>query len=102
MEVLVLVVSADKKPVSSTRGMQSTVETSSLMDHRINVVVPQRMREMEAAIASRDFQQFGRITMQVILVQGFIQRGEERGQFYLFTHPEFLEVIVVLAKVEFY
>ncbi len=60
-----LVVSADKKTVSSTRGMQSTVETSSLMDHRISKVVPRRIQEMEAAVTSRDFQEFGRITMQV-------------------------------------
>jgi len=71
MEVLVLVVSGEKKAVSSTRGMQSTVETSSLMKHRIREVVPRRMREMEEAIAARDFQEFGRLTMMV--------RGEGRG-----------------------
>ena len=65
MEVLVLVVSEQKKPVSSTAGMQTSVETSSLMGERVGVVVPQRIREMEQAIASRDFQAFGKLTMQV-------------------------------------
>ena len=31
LEVLVLVVSAEKKPISSTRGMQASVQTSPLM-----------------------------------------------------------------------
>ena len=65
MEVLVLVVSDQKKSVSSTAGMQTTVETCSLMSERIEVVVPRRMREMEKAIAERDFETFGKITMQV-------------------------------------
>jgi diphosphomevalonate decarboxylase len=65
LEVLVLVVSDQKKLVSSTAGMQTSVKTSSLMAERVNTVVPQRMREMEKAIAERDFESFGRITMQV-------------------------------------
>ena len=63
--MLVLVVSADKKSVSSTTGMQTTVRTSSLMKERTEVIVPRRMEEMEKAIADKDFETFGRITMQV-------------------------------------
>lgn len=64
MRALILVVSAAKKDVSSTSGMQTTVATSSLFPHRSTVVVPQRMKEMEEAIAKRDFDAFGLITMK--------------------------------------
>lgn len=61
-----LVVSAEKKQVSSTAGMQTSVQTSSLMAHRVADVVPQRMAEMERAIAERDFHTFATLTMQVL------------------------------------
>lgn len=64
LEVVVLVVSAEKKQVSSTAGMQTSVETSSLMRHRVERVVPQRMVEMERAVRERDFQTFAKLTMQ--------------------------------------
>lgn len=64
MRALILVVSAAKKDVSSTSGMQTTVATSSLFPHRAAVVVPQRMKEMEEAISKRDFHAFGLITMK--------------------------------------
>ncbi|KAL9099104.1 MAG: hypothetical protein Q9163_005345 [Psora crenata] len=64
MRALVLVVSAEKKKVSSTSGMQATVATSSLFKTRAETVVPERMREMEDAIAGRDFERFGRLTMR--------------------------------------
>ena len=60
-----LVVSSEKKPVSSTVGMQTTVQTSSLMRERTEVVVPRRMQEMEKAISEKDFESFARTTMQV-------------------------------------
>jgi diphosphomevalonate decarboxylase len=61
----VLVVCGEKKAVSSTSGMQTTVETSSLLHHRASTVVPLRMKQMEEAILQRDFQMFGRLTMMV-------------------------------------
>eukprot|EP00045_Choanoeca_perplexa_P003929 m.34413 g.34413 ORF g.34413 m.34413 type:complete len:403 (-) comp12301_c0_seq5:22-1230(-) len=64
MEVLVLVVNAGKKSVSSTSGMQTTCQTSALIDHRAQVVVPQRMKAIEQAIQERDFKTFAEITMQ--------------------------------------
>lgn len=67
LEVLILVVCAEKKPVSSTAGMQTTVNTSSLIQHRADSVVPVRMREMEEAISKNDFQTFGSLTMKVCL-----------------------------------
>ena len=63
MRALILVASAEKKGVSSTTGMQTTVKTSSLFKTRAQVVVPQRMKEMEKAIFERDFETFGKTTM---------------------------------------
>ncbi|KAH7925628.1 Diphosphomevalonate decarboxylase [Leucogyrophana mollusca] len=64
IHALICVVSDDKKGTSSTSGMQRTVETSPLLQHRIHNVVPQRMRDISAAIQKKDFDTFARITMQ--------------------------------------
>ena len=64
MRALILVVSADKKGVSSTTGMQTTVKTSGLYPQRVHEVVPRAMKEMEKAIQERDFQNFGRLAMK--------------------------------------
>lgn len=64
MRALILVASAEKKDVSSTAGMQTTVQTSQLFKTRAEVVVPAAMAEMEKAIAQRDFETFGKITMR--------------------------------------
>jgi diphosphomevalonate decarboxylase len=63
MKALILVVSAEKKGVSSTSGMQITVATSELFKRRAEVVVPKHMQEMEKAIKEKDFETFGRVTM---------------------------------------
>lgn len=63
IEALVLVVSDARKDVGSTEGMQETVETSSLLQQRINSVVPARMMEMEEAIKKKDFDRFAELTM---------------------------------------
>jgi diphosphomevalonate decarboxylase len=64
MRAAILVVSAAKKGVSSTSGMQATVKTSALFPHRADVVVPKRMQEMKAAILARDFDAFADLTMK--------------------------------------
>ncbi|RVX71732.1 hypothetical protein B0A52_03916 [Exophiala mesophila] len=64
MRALILVVSAEKKGVPSTAGMQTTVETSTLAPARFTEIVPRRMKEIEKAIQEKDFETFGRITMQ--------------------------------------
>jgi len=64
IHAVICVVSDDKKGTSSTSGMQRTVETSALLQHRINHVVPERMRAISEAIKARDFNSFARITMQ--------------------------------------
>lgn len=64
MRALILVVSAAKKGVSSTSGMQQTVATSGLFQERIAKVVPQNMATMEKAIKERDFEKFAEVTMR--------------------------------------
>jgi diphosphomevalonate decarboxylase len=64
MRALVLVVSAEKKGVSSTTGMQATVSTSSLYPIRTATVVPQRMEGMIKAIHEKDFPTFAQLTMR--------------------------------------
>ncbi|WVW84525.1 diphosphomevalonate decarboxylase [Kwoniella bestiolae CBS 10118] len=63
MHALICVVSDAKKGTSSTSGMQRTVETSTLLQHRLKIV-PGRMEEISKAIKDRDFQKFGEITMK--------------------------------------
>lgn len=63
MRALVLVASSEKKGVSSTSGMQTTVATSDLFKTRAEVVVPKHMDLMKKAIAARDFETFGKVTM---------------------------------------
>ncbi|KAI1506673.1 diphosphomevalonate decarboxylase [Biscogniauxia marginata] len=64
MRALILVVSAAKKGVSSTSGMQQTVATSDLFKGRVATVVPAHMDAMEKAIAARDFAAFAEVTMK--------------------------------------
>ncbi|KAK4161722.1 GHMP kinase [Cladorrhinum sp. PSN259] len=64
MRALILVVSAAKKGVSSSSGMQQTVATSGLFQSRISTVVPENMAIMEKAIAERDFDKFAEVTMR--------------------------------------
>ncbi|KAJ6477441.1 GHMP kinase [Mycena vitilis] len=63
IHALICVVSDTKKGTSSTSGMQRTVETSALLQHRIKHVVPQRMTDISSAILARDFDRFAEITM---------------------------------------
>ncbi|NXY91529.1 MVD1 decarboxylase, partial [Alcedo cyanopectus] len=64
LRVLVLVVSGEKKQVGSTAGMQTSVDTSPLLKHRAEVVVPERLERMMRHIRERDFEGFGQLTMQ--------------------------------------
>lgn len=64
MRALILVVSADKKGVASTAGMQTTVATSTLFKTRATEIVPRRMEEMEDAISAKNFQAFAETTMK--------------------------------------
>ncbi|KAL8673497.1 MAG: hypothetical protein Q9168_002103 [Polycauliona sp. 1 TL-2023] len=64
MRALILVVSAEKKGVSSTTGMQTTVKTSAMFQTRATQVVPKAMKEMETAIEGKDFEMFAKVTMR--------------------------------------
>lgn len=64
MRALILVVSAEKKDVPSTEGMQTTVHTSDLFATRAETVVPARMDVIETSIRNRDFPAFAEITMR--------------------------------------
>uniref|UniRef100_A0A6J0T9B7 Diphosphomevalonate decarboxylase n=1 Tax=Pogona vitticeps TaxID=103695 RepID=A0A6J0T9B7_9SAUR len=64
LRILILVVSAEKKPVGSTAGMQTSVKTSLLLKHRAKALVPERMAEMIRHIQQRNFEAFGKLTMQ--------------------------------------
>ena len=59
---MVAVVSSRKKEISSTTGMSQSVETSELLCHRSQEVVPKRVLQMEEAIANCDFGSFAKIT----------------------------------------
>lgn len=64
MRAVILVVSAAKKGVSSSSGMQQTVATSGLFKQRVAEVVPANMAAMEKAIAEKDFAAFAEVTMR--------------------------------------
>ncbi|KAK1891166.1 Diphosphomevalonate decarboxylase [Dissostichus eleginoides] len=64
LRILVLVASAEKKSVGSTSGMQTSVQTSCLLKHRAESVVPGRMEEMIEAVRGKDFVAFAELTMK--------------------------------------
>ncbi|KAI0019395.1 diphosphomevalonate decarboxylase [Xylariomycetidae sp. FL0641] len=64
MRALILVASAAKKGVSSTAGMQQTVNTSDLFARRVEAVVPKHMEAMEQAVKDRDFAKFALVAMK--------------------------------------
>lgn len=64
IKAAILVVSDDKKDTPSTSGMQTTVQTSDLFQHRITEVVPKRFEEMKEAILAKNFEKFGELTMK--------------------------------------
>uniref|UniRef100_A0A8C8BMX9 Diphosphomevalonate decarboxylase n=1 Tax=Otus sunia TaxID=257818 RepID=A0A8C8BMX9_9STRI len=57
-------VSGEKKQVGSTAGMQTSVDTSPLLKHRAEAVVPERLALMMRHIRERDFEGFGQLTMR--------------------------------------
>ncbi len=63
MRVVVLVANAQKKHISSSKGMQLTAKTSPMIPDRL-AMLPGRMAEMEAAILARDYQTFADLTMK--------------------------------------
>lgn len=64
LRVLVLVVSGERKLTGSTAGMQTSVQTSTLLKFRAEALVPARMAEMARCIQERDFPGFAELTMK--------------------------------------
>jgi diphosphomevalonate decarboxylase len=64
LRALIMVVSDAKKDTSSTAGMGTSVATSTLLQHRIQHVVPERMKDIETAFLAKDFETFGKLTMR--------------------------------------
>lgn len=64
MRAIILVVSDKEKDTSSTYGMETSKKTSPLLAHRAAQVVQPRLDAIEKAFLDRDFETFGRITMQ--------------------------------------
>ena len=64
LDMTILVANAAKKHTSSTSGMQNSIKTSALMEHRVAHCVEDRIERLTKAFLARDFDTFGRITMQ--------------------------------------
>ena len=57
--------SGRKKPIGSTAGMQTSLDTSALLAHRVHSTVPQRLIAMTTAIKEHDFPKLAMLTMKV-------------------------------------
>lgn len=64
MRAIICVINDETKDVSSSVGMLRTSTTSSFVEHRCKVVVPDRVDRITSAILERDFERFAQITMQ--------------------------------------
>lgn len=64
MRIIVLVVNDTRKKTSSTGGMSTSVKTSKLLKYRVEACVPQHTKELVEALRRKDFETFGKITMQ--------------------------------------
>lgn len=64
MRAIILVVSDKEKDTSSTYGMETSKTTSALLAYRAQEVVQPRLEAIEKAFLEKDFETFGRITMQ--------------------------------------
>ena len=61
---LSICLSSSAKQVSSTEGMQRSVETVPWLQYRADNIVPPRLISLKNAIEKRDFNQLGEITMK--------------------------------------
>lgn len=64
LRVIILIANDKEKDVASTSGMKRSVETSDLIHHRAEKVVPERCVEMRKAIAEKNFEKFAELTMR--------------------------------------
>ncbi|XP_047139752.1 diphosphomevalonate decarboxylase isoform X1 [Hydra vulgaris] len=64
LRVLILVVSSQEKSISSTEGMRRSVKSSPFLQYRVEQCVDERLKLMEEAIQSQNFELFAEITMK--------------------------------------
>ena len=64
LHVLILVANDARKKVPSSKGMKLSVETSQLLKHRAEVLVPETMKEMKEAIEAKNLAKFAELTMK--------------------------------------
>ncbi|XP_055610455.1 diphosphomevalonate decarboxylase [Uranotaenia lowii] len=64
MRIIILVVNDTRKKTSSTGGMSTSVKTSKLLKFRAEHCVPKHTADLVDALRRKDFETFGKITMQ--------------------------------------
>ncbi|XP_071443909.1 diphosphomevalonate decarboxylase [Hetaerina americana] len=64
LRIVILVVNDVKKKTSSSIGMKRSMDTSELLKYRVQICVPRRVEAMKKAIAEKDFETFGEITIK--------------------------------------
>lgn len=64
MRILIFVVNDTRKKISSTVGMQTSVNTSTMLKYRASDCVPNRVTLMAQAIREKNFPAFGELTMK--------------------------------------
>ena len=64
LNILALILEDDKKKVSSTDGMQTSVKTSDLLRYRVKLVEEERLNEMYSSIKKKDFNGVGKLAMR--------------------------------------
>lgn len=64
MRVLILVISDNRKKVSSSSGMQRSVLNSAILKYRASDCVPSRVTQITEAIRAKNFATFGELTMK--------------------------------------
>lgn len=64
LRVFIVVTSKKQKDIGSTGGMKNTMETSSLLQHRVTEIVPHRLIALKNVILQKDFCAFAEICMK--------------------------------------
>ncbi|XP_039266566.2 diphosphomevalonate decarboxylase-like isoform X1 [Styela clava] len=64
LRIIVLVVNDARKKVGSTEGMQSSVQTSTLLQYRSEKIVDERIKQAKRAIIDKDFSLLAEIIMK--------------------------------------
>ncbi|KAJ1356601.1 hypothetical protein KIN20_014334 [Parelaphostrongylus tenuis] len=63
LRAVIIVLDESEKEIGSSEGMRRSVNTSELLSHRAEVIVPNRIKRLHEAFKAHDFAEFARITM---------------------------------------